>query len=306
MTTTTAPVIPCIGGIVHQYAWMYQGQSATIAYETLGQGLPVLLLPAFSTVSTRQEMAGIAQVLAPHFQVIALDWLGFGDSDRPAWVYDRLLYRQLLQDFMRHCCPQPPAMVAAGHGAGYALQVAQQQPYSCSKLVLVAPTWKGPLRAMGAPRPVASGVRNLVRSPLLGQALYGLNTTPAFLKLMYRRHVYGDASQLTPKFIAHKHAITQQPGARFAPAAFVTAALDPFTDSAAWLAAGRALDLPVQVIIPEQAPPQSTAEMEALAALPGIQSYHLPGSLGLHEEHAAKVGALALAFLQAYPLGKAG
>ena len=65
------------------YKWLYQGQSLTIAYEILGQGSPVLLLPAFSTVSSRTELAGIAQILSPHFQVIALDWLGFGESDRP-------------------------------------------------------------------------------------------------------------------------------------------------------------------------------------------------------------------------------
>lgn len=72
------------------YDWQYQGKNVTcakraygIAYETLGQGSPVLLLPAFSTVSSRTKMVGIAQILAPQFQVITLDWLGFGESDRP-------------------------------------------------------------------------------------------------------------------------------------------------------------------------------------------------------------------------------
>ncbi|MEL6224288.1 MAG: alpha/beta fold hydrolase [Cyanobacteria bacterium J06627_8] len=280
------------------YNWLYQRRSHTIAYETLGQGFPVLLLPAFSTVSSRTELAGIAQVLAPHFQVIALDWLGFGESDRPRVHYDRSLYQQLLQDFVQQCCPHPLTIVAAGHAAGYAMHLAQQQPSCCSKLLLVAPTWKGPLRAMGAPAPMASGVRNLVRSPLLGQALYTLNTHPAFLKWMYQRHVYVDQDKLTSEFMAIKHQITQKKGARFAPAAFVTAALDPMSDREEWLQVGRSLTLPVQLIIPEQSPPQSKAEMEAMATLPQIQEQRILGTLGAYEEYASDVGHIALTFCQ--------
>jgi len=275
----------------------WQNQSFAIAYETLGSGTPVLLLPAFSTVSTRAEMQGIAEQLATHFQVVAMDWLGFGQSDRPSLDYRPALYRQLLQDFIRVHFQRPIAVVAAGHAAGYAMQAAQQ-PHLFSKLALIAPTWKGPLCAMGAPRPVAAGVRNLVRLPLLGQGLYALNTHPAFLKWMYQRHVYVDRDKLTPDFITRKHRITQQPGARFAPAAFVTGGLDPMDDREEWLKVGRSLPLPVQVIIPEQAPPKSKAEMEALAALPQIRVKRLPGTLGVHEEYATEVGHLALAFCQ--------
>jgi len=292
-------ISPTSTSVQHQfYSWLYKGQAHTIAYETLGQGSPVLLLPAFSTVSSRTELAGITQILVPHFQVITLDWLGFGESDRPQVHYDRSLYQQLLQDFVQQCCPQPIAIVAAGHAAGYATQLAQHQPSCCSKLLLVAPTWKGPLRAMGAPMPVASGVRNIVRSPLVGQALYALNTHPAFLKWMYQRHVYVDRDKLTPDFMIIKHQITQQPGARFAPAAFVTGGLDPMSDQEEWLRVGRSLTLPVQVIIPEQAPPKSKAEMEALVKLPQIQEQRISGTLGVYEEYAAKVGEITLAFCQ--------
>ncbi|MEO0942469.1 MAG: alpha/beta fold hydrolase [Cyanobacteria bacterium J06642_12] len=289
---------PTSFSVQHQfYNWVYQGQSLTIAYDILGQGSPVLLLPAFSTVSSRTELAGIVQILSPHFQVIALDWLGFGESDRPRIQYDRALYQQLLQDFVRDRCPHPLAIVAAGHAAGYAIQLAQRQPSLCSKLLLVAPTWKGPFRAMGAPSPVASGVRHLVRSPLLGQALYALNTHPAFLKWMYQRHVYVDGDKLTPDFMTVKHQITQQPGARFAPAAFVTGGLDPMGDREEWLRVGRSLTMPVKAIVPEQAPPKSKAEMEAFTALPHIQEQRVSGTLGAYEEYAVDVGHIALEFL---------
>lgn len=296
----------CMGGQVQYYDWTYQGQTVTIVYETLGAGPTVLLLPAFSTVSTRTELAQITQVLASQFRVIALDWLGFGDSDRPACTYGRSLYQALLRDFVKDCCPQPAGILAAGHGAGYALHLTQNQPAQKqinTRLLLVAPTWKGPLRAMGAPAWLATSLRNLVGLPIVGSVLYGANTHPAFLKWMYQRHVFVDETRLTPTFMQQRHRITQQPGARFAPAAFVTAALDPMSDRAEWLQIATAVTAApnnsVRVILADQAPPQSKAEMQALSELPGIHTDHLPGSLGLYEEYGAEVGAIALAHFQA-------
>jgi len=279
------------------YQWHYQGRTFQVAYEIMGEGSPVLLLPAFSTVSSRHEMLGVAQVLAEQFQVTMLDWLGFGDSDRGSLNYARSLYQQLLNDFVQGMFQEPVAVVAAGHGAGYAMQVAHQTPSQFSKLVLVAPTWKGPLRVMGVPQAIANGIKNLVRLPVLGQALYGLNTTRGFLKFMYRQHVYTNPQRLTPEFITQKHNLTQQPGARFAPAAFVTGGLDPMTTQQEWLDVARSLPMPTKILIGEQSPPKSKAEMQALTELPNIETAYLPGSLGMHEEYASPVAKAAKSFL---------
>lgn len=297
LTTLTDPTIAGIGGNVHTYAWTWQGQSYAIAYETLGTGTPVLLLPAFSTVSTRSEMRGLAERLASQFQVVAVDWLGFGQSARVNLNYHPALYHQLLQNFVQATFDQPISIVAAGHASGYALHLGTSQPERCLKLVLVAPTWRGPLPTMGVAPPIAKGVREMVRSPLVGQLLYKLNTQPSFLKWMYRRHVYVDATQLTPDFINRKYQITQQSGARFAPAAFVTGGLDPVQARSKFLDELRSVSLPVMIVIAEQAPPSSKAEMEAMAELPELQVKRLPGTLGLHEELAGEVAEAILPFL---------
>ena len=279
------------------YQWQYQGRDFRIAYDVRGEGSPVLLLPAFSTVSTREEMLGIAEVLASDFQVVTLDWLGFGESDRPNLNYARSLYEELAKDFIQSQFEQPISVIAAGHAAGYAMQVAHRFPSLCSKMVLIAPTWKGPLRAMGLPSPVAAGIKNLVRSPGLGQTLYALNTTPQFLEFMYRRHVYTNPERLTPEFMAQKHEITQKSGARHAPAAFVTGALDPMSNHEEFLNVARSLNIPMKIIIGEDSPPKSKAEMESLKGLPNIETVHLPGSLGMHEEYASPLGKTAKLFL---------
>jgi pimeloyl-ACP methyl ester carboxylesterase len=275
------------------YTWQRQDQTINIATETLGSGPPVLMLPAFSTVSTRAELAALAQTLTPHFQVTLLDWPGFGDSDRPRLNYRPDLYRQFLQAFVHDTFTQDVAVIAAGHAAGYALAL-----QSWSRIVLIAPTWRGPLAVMGASASVRKGVRELVRSPLMGQALYGLNTRPGFLKWMYKRHVFVDETQLTPDYMAQRYQNTQKPGARYAPAAFVTGGLDPADERAEFLVMLEQQSAPVMVIVADQAPPSSKAEMEAMTQSPDVQVAHLPGSLGMAEEFGDAIAPTILPFLR--------
>ncbi len=138
---------------------------------------------------------------------------------------------------------------------------------------------------MGLPDGVRNGVKNLVRSPFIGQGLYYLNTTPSFLRLMYKRHVYVNETKLTPEFIAQKHQITSKPGARYAPAAFVTGAIDPVTDREEFLQLLDSVSMPILLILAENAPPKSKAEMEAMAELEQVQTVRLRGTLGIYEEY---------------------
>ncbi|MGH8002451.1 MAG: alpha/beta fold hydrolase [Brasilonema sp.] len=274
-----------IGGAVQEYFWKCENQQLRIVYETLGKGSQLLLLPAFSTVSMRSEMSEIGKLLSAHFQVVAVDWPGFGQSSRLAVNYRPALYQQFLKDFVTSVLETPVAVVAAGHSAAYVLQLANQLPSVFSRIVLVAPTWRGPLRVMGVNQQIRGIVRELVRSPFFGQILYKLNTLPSFLKLMYRRHVYADEAILTPDFIEYKWRNTQQSGARYAPAAFVTGTLDAVNNQADFLSLAQGLSVPLKVVIGKSSPSKSRADMDALTALSGVQKVVLPGSLGMHEEY---------------------
>ncbi|MEL6380973.1 MAG: alpha/beta hydrolase [Cyanobacteria bacterium J06626_18] len=295
---TTQPLTPRLDGDVRTYPWHWQGQPIRVAYEILGTGDPVLLLPAFSTVSTRAELKQLANQLKAQFQVTALDWPGFGDSDRGPLNYQPALYRQFLTNFVESELATPTAVLAAGHAAGYVVQVASQHPGFWSKIGLIAPTWRGPLVVMGAPQAVRDGVRELVRSPLLGQVLYGLNTRPDFLKWMYRRHVFVDDTKLTEDYIQQRYQGTQQSGARYAPAAFVTGSLDPAPTREALLANFENLSVPLMAIVADQAPPGSKAEMEAIATLPNVQQARYSGTLGMAEEFGTELAPMLLSFLQ--------
>jgi pimeloyl-ACP methyl ester carboxylesterase len=289
-----------IGGVVEQFVWNREDQDFRIVYESLGQGSPVLLFPAFSTVSMRSEMSGIAKRLSFKYKVVAVDFPGFGDSSRPKVDYGPALYRDFIEDFVLTTFEKKPVtVIAAGHSAPYVLWLASKYNTVFSRIVLVAPTWRGPLAVMGVNGILRNSVKQLVRLPIIGQILYKLNTLPSFLKFMYRRHVYVDAEKLTANFIRDKWENTQQPGGRFAPAAFVTGCLDLVRRRSDLLELVRQVSVPIMVVIAESSPKSSRQEMEAIANLPRVESVLLEGSLGMHEEYPDTIAEEILPFLEA-------
>ena len=94
-----------------------------------------------------------------------------------------------------------------------------------------------------------------------------------------------DKSKLTPEFISQKHQITSKPGARYAPAAFVTGAIDPVANREEFLQLLESVSMPVSIILAENAPPKSKAEMETMGELDKVQTVRLTGTLGISEEY---------------------
>ena len=292
---------------IREFAWSWQNKPITITYEVMGNGKPILLLPAFSSISSRSEMYGLAAELAQYYQVVIPDWVGFGDSSRPRLDYRPALYHNFLKDFVRATFDEPAVVVAAGHAAGYAMQMANHSyngkcPWSW--IVLVAPTWRGPLPTMmGDRRRVFRVLRSLIYLPLVGQLLYWLNTTPGFLRWMAGRHVMAESAHVTREWMTQKWQTTQKKGARFASAAFVTGTLDPIHKRSHFFDFFQPpLRTPVLVVIGEQTPPKSLEEMEMLVHFSGVglQQHRMPGSLGLHEEYPKQLAEALLPFLKKY------
>ncbi|NJR40756.1 MAG: alpha/beta hydrolase [Leptolyngbyaceae cyanobacterium CSU_1_4] len=289
-----------LGGVVRTYQWNWKNKDVTVVYEVLGEGSPLLLLPAFSSVSSREEMRGVAQLLAPYFQVVVPDWIGFGESSRLPFQYDSKIYHKFLNNFVSRVFSEPVVVIAAGHTAGYVMQMASRDPAPWSWVVLVAPTWRRSVTDHGRSPKLYSFIRAIVRTPILGQFLYFLNTTRLFLGWMYRRHVYGDRRNVTRDLIRQKWKSTQKRGARFASVAFVTGGLDPVRKRAEFFDYFQPLPVPTLMVIGEETPPKSREEMEVVAHFSQVQSFRMPGALGLHEEYPEHLVAGILPFLKKY------
>jgi pimeloyl-ACP methyl ester carboxylesterase len=277
--------------------WTWRGEAIRLGTDTSGTGPQVLLLPALSSISTRHEMRPLQERLARRYATLSVDWPGFGDTARPQIDWRPEAYSAFLSFLLGEAAPQPYAIVAAGHAAGYVLKHAGNAPQA--KLVLLAPTWRGPLpTVMGGQRPFFERLCRLVDLPGLGPAIYRLNVNPFVVRRMGAGHVYSDPTFLDEARLDQKLAVTRALGARFASVRFVTGRLDPLASRDEFLALARRVAVPMLVVYGAETPPKSRAEMEALAVLPGIRSVRLPrGKLAMYEEFPDATAEAVDAFL---------
>lgn len=117
-------VTPAIAGTY----WQWRGQS--IYYVKAGnsqaQHPPLLLIHGFGA-STDHWRKNIAE-LKNHFQVWAIDLLGFGRSAKPDWTYSAQVWREQLRDFIAQVVGRPVVLAGNSLGGYAALCVAAKHP----------------------------------------------------------------------------------------------------------------------------------------------------------------------------------
>ncbi|MCF3933106.1 alpha/beta hydrolase [Acuticoccus sp. M5D2P5] len=277
--------------------WRVNGKPVPIGITRDGEGPTALLLPALSSISTRQEMADLQARLAPHYATVSVDWPGFGRLPRPFIDWTPVMFDGFVEFVLREVAPAPHLVVAAGHGAGYVARAFLRHPRLAERVIIVAPTWRGPLPTMmKGQRPWFAKLRRTMDRPRVGSLLYRANMSAAIIRKMVREHVYEDPAFLTPERFAQKRAVTLEEGARHGTARFVTGGLDPFTRREDMLSALGAFEGTLEIVYGASTPKGSKAEIEAMTALPAVEAHPLPhGKLLLHEEFAAEVADIVLA-----------
>jgi pimeloyl-ACP methyl ester carboxylesterase len=266
--------------------WNWRGETLRLGADASGSGPKVLLLPALSSISSRREMRPLQERLAPRYSTLAVDWPGFGDAARPQMDWAPDAYTAFVAFLLSSVVEQPHAIIAAGHAATYVLKHVADAAPPTPRLVLIAPTWRGPLPTMlGGHRPFFDRLCRLVDRPAIGPLIYRLNVNRPAVRYMGAGHVYADPAFLEGERLREKLAVVRAPGARFASVRFVTGRLDPLASREAFLDLARRASAPMLLIYGAETPPKSRAEMEALAAVAGVRTVRLPqGKLSVHEE----------------------
>jgi pimeloyl-ACP methyl ester carboxylesterase len=203
--------------------WNWRGKTIRLGADASGTGPKVLLLPALSSISSRREMHPLQQRLARDYSTLSVDWPGFGEGARPQLDWTPDAYAALLAFLLTSVSAHPHAIIAAGHAATYVLQRAASASEPTTRLVLIAPTWRGPLPTMaGGHRPFFDRLCRLVDRPAVGPLVYRLNVNPFMVRRMGAGHVYADPAFLDEGRLRQKLAVVRAPGARFASVRFVT------------------------------------------------------------------------------------
>lgn len=238
-----------------------------IAYTTAGDpdDRDLLLLHGVNVAGSSHEFRHIVDDLAATYHVLAPDLPGFGRSDRPPVQYTASLYAAFLRDFAADLT-QDAVCVAASLSGAYAAMAAPDT--DVAELVLVCPT----ASTVAARRP---WLRSLYRSPVVGQGLHNLITARPAIRYFLAHHAVADPAHVTDEWVAYDWATTHQPGARFAPASFLSGHLEPDLDLGGELAD---LAVPVTLLWGAAAGLAPIADGRALAERADVRLLSLAGA----------------------------
>jgi pimeloyl-ACP methyl ester carboxylesterase len=207
-----------------------------------GAGAPVLLLHSINAAASAMEVEPLFTTLARSRRVVAVDWVGFGRSDRPAIDYRPAVYRRVLAAVLDDLPDPAVDVVALSLASQVAAVTAAEEPSRIRRLVAIAPTGIG---RFGVARHPTRGriVETVLRRTPLGRLLFRTLTT--------RRSIDGFMNQvvLLPESIpaayrTYAWRTAHQPGAHHAPIAFVSGQLDDPTAGDAW----RSLTVPTLLL----------------------------------------------------------
>ncbi len=161
------------------------------------EGPPLLLLHGTALDSGRLSYGALLPELARHFQVFALDWPGYGDSDKPKLEYTMDFYQKVLHGFVDHLGFEKVAIAAFSMGGAVALRFALEHPERLHKLALISSYGLG----AGVPLPLVP--RLLLKLPGVADFVWRqLRTRRGLLSWLVKRLVFGRAKRVTPAMLA--------------------------------------------------------------------------------------------------------
>jgi pimeloyl-ACP methyl ester carboxylesterase len=253
----------------------YRWRGFDVAYTEAGdpEDPDLLLFHGINAAASSHEFYRVFSDLAEGYHVIAPDLPGFGGSDRPPLLYSASLYETFVADAVADLADEP-VVVGSSLTGSYVATAAREA--DVERLVLVCPTDT----SMGGRR---TWLRSLVRSPVLGEAVYNLIVSKPSLRHFHEDHGYYDMDNLTDEVVDYEWATGHQPGARFAPASFISGFLDPEADLGETLAE---LDAETTLVWGRDADITPLSEGERLAERAGARLVVFDDALLLpHVEH---------------------
>lgn len=198
----------------------------------------LVLLHGINAAASSHEFCRVVDDLTDRYHVLAPDLPGFGHSDRPPLQYSATLYVSFIADFL-HDVAEDPTVVASSLTGAYAAMAVHDHDLAVRDLLLVCPT------AETLPGPRRLWLRELVRSPIVGEALFNLLASKSSIRYFLVDHGFETRDAITDEWVDYDYATAHQPGARYAPASFLSGYLDPDVDLASVLSD---LEVPVTLL----------------------------------------------------------
>ncbi|MGZ8467780.1 MAG: alpha/beta fold hydrolase [Gemmatirosa sp.] len=193
-----------------------------------GTGVPLVLLHSVNAAASAYEVRPLFERYRGQRPVYAPDLPGFGFSERGDRAYTPELYVDAIDDVLAAAGDGAPCDVVALSLAGeFAARVAARAPERVRSLVLVSPTGLSlPTQRRGGQRRGADGAAGLAQrvlsAPLVGQPLFDALVSRPSIRFFLGRSFAGPPD---PGLVDYAYQTAHQPGARFAPFAFLSGRL---------------------------------------------------------------------------------
>lgn len=104
-------------------------------YESTGEGEPVVILHGWGANLT--TMQSITNLLQTHYQVIAIDMPGFGESEEPKDVWNSFDFADHIEALLDHLGIDSFHILGHSHGGRVSIILASQYPERVKKMILV-------------------------------------------------------------------------------------------------------------------------------------------------------------------------
>lgn len=270
------------------------GVVGSVGYYASGAGNhqpPLVLVHGIDPLASSSQVEPLVSAF-PERRRFALDWPGFGISERRARTYNPELYSLTLSRFIQAVAsPDGIAtdVVALGLGAEFAARTALEYPSLIRSLVLVSPTGLG--RTPSAPVLPAAILETLERYPRVADLTLNMLSSSPGIRLWLGRLFHGPVDA---KLAQHAKASARQPDARHAPLAWLKGSLS--TDNADEYLY-RALRVP-SIVLYDSDVPEAFERLPLLTRNnPFVRAAPIQGTRGMpHFEHSEVVEQAMRAF----------
>ena len=183
-----------------------------------GSGAPILLVHGIHAAASSFEWRAVVDPLARQHTVYTVDLLGFGRSDRPDIRYTARLYTSLISDVAQMLVGEACTLIGSALSAAYAAVLGARDPDRFPAVVLIEPT--GLVRLNRAPGPGGEFAKLAFDSPVLGTAMFNSLVSRRSVRYWLER-AYADHRHVTGELVDHYFQTAHQPGAKYAPSAFL-------------------------------------------------------------------------------------
>ncbi len=149
-------------------------------YVEIGKGKPVLLIPG--SFSTYRAWNAILPRLSEEYRLLALDYLGTGDSDKPRSGFRYTIGEQAdrAARLIRKLRLGKTHLIGASYGGAIVMNIAARYPEIVGKVVCIE---GGILKPKALP---ANPIENLLRHPILGDAAIAIIRSGAVNRMVGR------------------------------------------------------------------------------------------------------------------------